>query len=898
MECEVARKYFILFIGLLYFVVGCAAHKGVEESEPRVVLGNSRFDQYVDFLQGKRVALVVNQSSLVGDVHLCDTLLALGVDVKKIFAPEHGFRGTADAGEHIKDGKDSKTGIEIVSLYGKNKKPSEIQMQGIDVVLYDLQDVGVRFYTYISTMHYVMEACAELGISMLVLDRPNPNGDYIDGPVLEKDCKSFVGMHPIPIVYGMTCGELAYMINGEGWLANGVRCDLKVVQMLYYQRENRYELTVAPSPNLKSYDAIRRYPSLCFFEATNVSVGRGTDKPFVIYGSPYIHSGEFKFTPQPVEGAKNPPFKGKECRGYDLSTELDEQRINLSYLLDAYKEIGDTLFWTDKRFFDLLAGTKTLREQLQMGLSEEQIKASWQENLDAFKQKRSKYLLYETQKAQQVAPIDWDTAVTSEWIDSTLMRMTLEEKIAQLVWVTIGHTSNERDINNVRQNIEQYGVGGVLLLQGKTTSAMGITAMLQGCSKLPLLFSADAENGLSMKFSQVVDFPKNITLGSLPEVSLIEQMGRSVGRQMKECGIQVNFAPVVDVNTNPSNPIIGVRSFGENPHRVSQAALAYVRGLQSEGCVAVVKHFPGHGDTSQDSHTSLPFVSTTRERMDSVELLPFRTCIENGVMGVMSAHLNVPALDKTVKSTSVSRQVLEVLLREEMGFKGLVVSDAVNMDGLKIATAGTNVEAACLEGGTDVVEFSLDVESAINSVKEKIEKGVLTESEIDMKVRRVLAVKEWCAKYARQESGMRGQVNSLDAECLSDMIFKKSVTILQNNNLESRDVRIKTFGEWPEFAISQNDKENQIIWLLVDEKSISQYNEYIERLPSQSKIVVMYLGNPYKIKRMKIRDTDGFVVMYESTPRAKRVAQMYVIKRFEACGIMPVTVGKYKEGIN
>jgi beta-glucosidase-like glycosyl hydrolase len=427
---------------------------------------------------------------------------------------------------------------------------------------------------------------------------------------------------------------------------------------------------------------------------------------------------------------------------------------------------------------------------------------------------------------------------------------------------------------------------------------MGITAMLQGCSKLPLLFSADAENGLSMKFSQVVDFPKNITLGSLPDVSLIEQMGRSVGRQMKECGIQVNFAPVVDVNTNPSNPIIGVRSFGENPHRVSQAALAYVRGLQSEGCVAVVKHFPGHGDTSQDSHTSLPFVSTTRERMDSVELLPFRTCIENGVMGVMSAHLNVPALDKTVKSTSVSRQVLEVLLREEMGFKGLVVSDAVNMDGLKIATAGTNVEAACLEGGTDVVEFSLDVESAINSVKEKIEKGVLTESEIDMKVRRVLAVKEWCAKYARQESGMRGQVNSLDAECLSDMIFKKSVTILQNNNLESRDVRIKTFGEWPEFAISQNDKENQIIWLLVDEKSISQYNEYIERLPSQSKIVVMYLGNPYKIKRMKIRDTDGFVVMYESTPRAKRVAQMYVIKRFEACGIMPVTVGKYKEGIN
>ena len=892
-------KKYVLFIvfSIICVASGCASAHEVDETEAKVICGNARIDEYIGFLQGRRVGLVVNQSSVVDGVHLCDTLMSLGVDVRKIFSPEHGFRGDADAGEHVKGGRDAKTGLEIVSLYGKNKKPNKEQLADIDVVVYDLQDVGVRFYTYISTLHYVMEACAESELPFVVLDRPNPNGDYIDGPVLESDCKSFIGIHLIPIVYGMTCGELAYMINGEGWLSGGLRCNLKVIAMTNYDRNGRHELTVAPSPNLRDYKAIRLYPSLCFFEGSNVSVGRGTQKPFMIYGSPKIKSGTYAFMPQSVAGSKSPIFKDVKCVGFDLTESIDEARIDLSYLLGAYREIGDSAFWFNARHFDLLAGTKSLRQQLKKGFSEAQIRATWETKLQDFKAKRAKYLIYNERKPLQVEPICWQDAVKSQWVDSVLGRLTLDEKIAQLVWVTICGTANEREVSNAVENVERYGVGGVLILQGTPKGALEIVNMLRSKTRVPLLFSADAENGMSMKFKEVVDFPKNITLGAISDLSLIEKLGHEIGEQISECGIQVNFAPVVDVNTNPLNPIIGMRSFGENPRRVAEVAKAHIKGLQAEGCVGVVKHFPGHGETSQDSHSTLPLVGATRERLDSVELYPFVECIKAGVMGVMSAHLNVPTIDNEVKSMSMSSKALSGLLREQIGFEGLIVTDAVNMAGLKIAADGANVESLCLKGGNDVVEFSLDVKGAVESTKALIRKGELTEADIDARVRRVLAIKEWCAKYGRDVQSVEGKVNDIEKENLSDLLFKESVTILQNNNIELSNRSFTTFGTWPDVKLDNTDNgTEQVHWLFVDDKSIAAYNQYVAALPRPMKVVVVYTGNPYRINRLQLRDTDGLVVLYESTSRAKRIAMLYAKQRFEARGVMPVSVGKFREG--
>lgn len=352
-----------------------------------------------------RLAVVANQTSLVGNTHLVDTLLASDVVVTKIFCPEHGFRGTAEAGAHVDNSIDSKTGIPIVSLYGKNKKPTQEQLADVDYVLFDLQDVGCRFYTYISTLHYVMEACAEAGIPLAVLDRPNPNGHYVDGPVLDTaHYRSFVGMHPVPVVYGMTIGEYARMINGEKWLANGVQCDLTVILLEGYTHETRYVLPVAPSPNLQTVEAVYLYPSLCFFEGTNVSVGRGTDHPFEMYGAPGMRAGDYRFTPHAIPGvSENPPFKDVECAGFLLSEiasygfyKLVPGELDLSYLMTAYQNCPDkTNFFLKNNFFDKLAGTAQLRKQIVEGATDEEIRASWQPGLDAFKAVRAKYLLYE-----------------------------------------------------------------------------------------------------------------------------------------------------------------------------------------------------------------------------------------------------------------------------------------------------------------------------------------------------------------------------------------------------------------------------------------------------------------------------------------------------------------------
>ena len=361
-------------------------------------------------IQGKTVGVVSNQTSVVGPqgTHLVDTLLRRGVAIKTIFCPEHGFRGQAEAGAAVGSGKDARTGIPIVSLYGKNKKPLPEQLRGLDLVVFDLQDVGCRFYTYISTLAYVMEACAESRIPVMVLDRPNPNGGYVDGPVLEPRHRSFVGLHPVPIVYGMTIGEYARMIDGERWLGmqvvdgqwrkdTALRCPLVVVPLQGYTHQSRYRLPVAPSPNLQTPQAIMLYPSVCLFEGTQISVGRGTDTPFEVIGSPqYAGEGTFHFTPHPIKGvSENPPFKGQLCCGLDLRHEPATQALNLGYLLDMYGGTPHETFFLKSGFFEKLAGTSALRRQLQGGVSEADIRASWQPRLEQFKRIRQKYLIYE-----------------------------------------------------------------------------------------------------------------------------------------------------------------------------------------------------------------------------------------------------------------------------------------------------------------------------------------------------------------------------------------------------------------------------------------------------------------------------------------------------------------------
>ena len=351
---------------------------------------------YLPVLQGKRVGLVVNHTSRVGRSHIVDSLIARGVTIKTIFAPEHGFRGQATDGEEISSNRDARTGIMITSLYGKNRKPTPQQMDSLDIVVFDIQDVGARFYTYISTMQYVMEACAESGKPMIVLDRPNPNGHYIDGPVLDPKFKSFVGMNPIPVVYGLTIGELARMMNGEGWLEGHKTCPLTIVPLKNYTHQTPYTLPVLPSPNLPNQQAVLLYPSICFFEGTVVSLGRGTNKQFQVIGSPYTKYGPYTFTPVDKPGAINPPFEGQLCYGLDLSgVTIQKQGLMLNYFFDFFRRATDkSQFFLATNYIDKLAGTDQLRLQLLAGVPEDKIRKSWEPGLNAYKLIRKKYVLY------------------------------------------------------------------------------------------------------------------------------------------------------------------------------------------------------------------------------------------------------------------------------------------------------------------------------------------------------------------------------------------------------------------------------------------------------------------------------------------------------------------------
>ena len=392
----ITKKTFAL---LLVGALSWAASAHAQKLPTPVTVGAERIELLLPTLQGKRVALMVNQSSLVGSTgtHLVDTLLSQGINIVRLFVPEHGLRGKVDAGKNVRSGVDEKTGLPVVSLYGQRKRPTSEMLADIDLLVFDLQDVGTRFYTYISSMHYLMEACAEEGKTFVVCDRPNPN-DFIDGPILEPDCRSFIGVDPLPVAHGMTVGELALMIDGERWLRGGNTCHVKVIPMAGWSHGDPYELPVRPSPNLPNSRSIELYPSLCFFEATIMSVGRGTSKPFQAIGYPDKRFGSIVYTPQIKIGEdSNPRHKGRLCYGTDYtSVSLPKRQIALGPLLDYYRK-ADSLglqLINQRQLFDLLAGTKKLRQQLSSGLSEEEIRASWQAGLKDFQAKRARYLLY------------------------------------------------------------------------------------------------------------------------------------------------------------------------------------------------------------------------------------------------------------------------------------------------------------------------------------------------------------------------------------------------------------------------------------------------------------------------------------------------------------------------
>tara|TARA_B110001450_G_scaffold244665_1_gene257026 strand:- start:3229 stop:4461 length:1233 start_codon:yes stop_codon:yes gene_type:complete len=407
------KNTFFIFLAFLFSLGSCQSQQNdnlelkktsknnlLITSQKEIITGANRIKKYLPLIQNKKIGIVANQTSVIFNqnkernfTHLVDSLLSLNINIQRVFTPEHGFRGKADAGEHISNRKDPKTGIDLISIYGKNKKPTSEQLKGLDIIIFDIQDVGARFYTYISSLHYIMEACAENNITLLILDRPNPNGHYIDGPVLEQEHKSFVGMHPIPVVHGMTIAEYAKMINGEKWLKNEIHCDLSIIKCKNYNKQTKYSLPIKPSPNLPNDIAINLYPSLCFFEGTNISVGRGTEMQFQVYGAPYLPKTDFNFTPKPNEGAKNPKHKNKVCYGKDLSNTNQLNKLNIKWLITSYNlSPNKESFFSN--FFTKLAGTKKLQEQITKGINDEEIRKSWLKGLHKYDEMRKPYLVY------------------------------------------------------------------------------------------------------------------------------------------------------------------------------------------------------------------------------------------------------------------------------------------------------------------------------------------------------------------------------------------------------------------------------------------------------------------------------------------------------------------------
>lgn len=394
------QKFFLFLLVFIFEIINESIAQQVNNNVLKAedaIVGASRLELYINKLEDKNVGVIANQTSIINGTHLIDTLISKGVNVIKIFTPEHGFRGTADEGASINNSIDEKTQLPIISLYGNNKKPNETQLKDIDILIFDLQDVGTRFYTYISTMTYIMEAAAENNIPLIVLDRPNPNGFYVDGPVLEPENKSFVGLHQVPIVYGLTIGEYALMVNGEYWLSDSLQCDLTIIPLGNYDRNAIYELPVKPSPNLPNWESVYLYPSLCFFEGTIVSVGRGTEFPFQVYGHPKM-TDDFVFTPRQSDGRRAPLLCDEECHGEYLMTyahdfKRNKNQINLSWIINAYNQLKEEGKFFNN-FFVKLSGTNELQQQIEQGMTEKEIRATWKEGLDNYKKIREKYLMY------------------------------------------------------------------------------------------------------------------------------------------------------------------------------------------------------------------------------------------------------------------------------------------------------------------------------------------------------------------------------------------------------------------------------------------------------------------------------------------------------------------------
>lgn len=388
------------FLFILALCSNCNSANKTSTSSNEVILGAARTETYFPILEGKRVGLVVNQTSVVDSMHLVDFLRSKKVNIAAIYAPEHGYRGTVERGEYIESATDSVTGLSIYSIYGRLRKPTPEILKGIDVMVFDIQDIGVRFFTVVSTMSNVMEACAENGIKLIILDRPNPLGYYVDGPVMKPEFSNFIGMHQVPVVHGMTLGEYAMMINGEGWLKDSVKCDLEIVQLKNYTHSTKYQLPIAPSPNLPDMKSVYLYPSVCFFEGAEVNEGRGTYKPFQQFGTPWFIPRAHSYIPRSIPVLSlHPKFENQVCYGYDLSgMEISElqriKQVQLNYLIEFYRKSDQKeLFFTD--FFENLAGSDTLRKQIMAGQTEEQIRESWQTDLDRYKEMRKKYLLYQ-----------------------------------------------------------------------------------------------------------------------------------------------------------------------------------------------------------------------------------------------------------------------------------------------------------------------------------------------------------------------------------------------------------------------------------------------------------------------------------------------------------------------
>lgn len=392
-------------------IISCANGAQKEKTETKktttitkkeIVVGANRTMAYLPLIQGKKVGIVANNTSVIFRpdgtyTHLVDSLLAHHIKIQKIYSPEHGFRGKADAGEHVVGNKDTKTGLPIVSLYGDSRKPSDEQLKDIEVMIFDIQDVGVRFYTYTSTLHLVMEACAENNIPVIVLDRPNPNGSFVDGPLLESENSSFIGLVPIPLVYGLTIGEYGKMLNGQEWLKEGIQCDLTVIPLENYTHDSSYSLPLRPSPNLPNDQSIALYPSLGLFEGTHVNAGRGTEFQFQRFGAPFLDHKYFSFTytPEPNFGSKDPKHKGVLCHGKDLSQITPPKKVDLTWIIEAYQHTGDKSKFFRTSSFTKHAGTATLQKQIEQGMSADQISATWKQGLDDFKEIRKKYLMYD-----------------------------------------------------------------------------------------------------------------------------------------------------------------------------------------------------------------------------------------------------------------------------------------------------------------------------------------------------------------------------------------------------------------------------------------------------------------------------------------------------------------------